>query len=178
MESKDSFESSDHRRVKATARVRFVRKQQRALLLMVSAAVAAAAVVLIASPVKAFLPANSKQQLGRTTSVAGISSLRASAESPESSSSETGKRKVVIVGAGWGGLSVAHSLSSQTKTPLDITVVDASPKVGGLVRDGFQTLNGKIDKAEAGQHGFWDNYHNIFISSWIPVFQTSTPTRF
>jgi uncharacterized protein with NAD-binding domain and iron-sulfur cluster len=75
---------------------------------------------------------------------------------------EMPKKKVVVVGAGWGGLSVAHALSSQTNVPLDITVVDASPKVGGLVRDGFQTLNGKIDKAEAGQHGFWDNYHNIF----------------
>lgn len=72
------------------------------------------------------------------------------------------KKKVVIIGAGWGGLSAAHALSFQTDIPLDITVVDASPKVGGLVRDGFQTLNGKINKAEAGQHGFWDNYHNIF----------------
>ena len=57
---------------------------------------------------------------------------------------EVQKKKVVIVGAGWGGLSAAHALSSQTKIPMEITVVDASPKVGGLVRDGFQTLNGKI----------------------------------
>jgi uncharacterized protein with NAD-binding domain and iron-sulfur cluster len=80
----------------------------------------------------------------------------------QSTTSNTHKKKVVVIGAGWGGLSAAHSLSSQTTVPLDITVVDASPKVGGLVRDGFQTLNGKVNKAEAGQHGFWDNYHNIF----------------
>ena len=36
------------------------------------------------------------------------------------------------------------------------------PRVGGLVRDGFTTINGTTAKAEAGQHGFWDNYHNIF----------------
>mmetsp|Transcript_5387 Transcript_5387/g.13535 ORF Transcript_5387/g.13535 Transcript_5387/m.13535 type:complete len:632 (+) Transcript_5387:158-2053(+) len=84
---------------------------------------------------------------------------------------ENKKKKVVIIGAGWGGLSTAYALSSQTDTPLDITVVDASPKVGGLVRDGFQTLNGKIEKAEAGQHGFWDNYHNIFrlLDTEIPA---------
>ena len=87
------------------------------------------------------------------------------------STPDTEKKKVVIIGAGWGGLSTAHALSSQTDIPLDITVVDASPKVGGLVRDGFQTLNGKIDKAEAGQHGFWDNYHNIFrlLDTEIPA---------
>jgi len=74
------------------------------------------------------------------------------------------KKDVVIIGAGWGGLSTAHALSSQIDIPLDITVVDSSPKVGGLVRDGYQTMNGKINNkvAEAGQHGFWDNYSNIF----------------
>jgi len=68
---------------------------------------------------------------------------------------------VVVIGAGWGGLSTVHALSSQTDVPLEITMVDAAPRAGGLVRDGFSTLNGK-KAAEAGQHGFWDNYHNIF----------------
>jgi hypothetical protein len=47
---------------------------------------------------------------------------------------------------------------------LDITIVDALPCVGGLVRDGFQTINNTLAaKAEAGhQHGFWDNNNNIF----------------
>ncbi|KAL7541867.1 hypothetical protein ACHAXR_011310 [Thalassiosira sp. AJA248-18] len=74
------------------------------------------------------------------------------------------KKKVCIIGAGWGGLSAAHALAtSKQSSQLDITLVDASPRVGGLVRDGFKTINGTVSaKAEAGQHGFWDNYHNIF----------------
>ena len=72
------------------------------------------------------------------------------------------KQKICIIGAGWGGLSAAHALAtSNQSSKLDITLVDASPRVGGLVRDGFTTINGTA-KAEAGQHGFWDNYHNIF----------------
>jgi uncharacterized protein with NAD-binding domain and iron-sulfur cluster len=74
------------------------------------------------------------------------------------------KQKVVIIGAGWGGLSAAQALVTEqqaTDTQLEITLVDASPRVGGLVRDGFRTINGTAN-AEAGQHGFWDNYHNIF----------------
>lgn len=74
------------------------------------------------------------------------------------------RRRVVIVGAGWGGLSAAHALAkdSQADNPrVQVTVLDASPRVGGLVRDGFTTLAG-TRPAEAGQHGFWRNYHNIF----------------
>jgi len=53
--------------------------------------------------------------------------------------------------------------SSNANQQLDITLVDASPRVGGLVRDGFTTINNTTNaKAEAGQHGFWDNYYNIF----------------
>lgn len=72
------------------------------------------------------------------------------------------KQKVVIIGAGWGGLSTAHALSKSSSS-LDITIVDAAPRVGGLVRDGFSTINNTLStNAEAGQHGFWDNYYNIF----------------
>jgi uncharacterized protein with NAD-binding domain and iron-sulfur cluster len=72
---------------------------------------------------------------------------------------------VVIIGGGWGGLSAAyslhkHNMNSENKK-YSITLVEAAPRVGGLVRDGFTSMNG-IYKAEAGQHGFWDNYHNIF----------------
>jgi len=42
-----------------------------------------------------------------------------------------------------------------------LVCVDASPRPGGVVRDGFLTMSGER-RAEAGQHGFWDNYHNIF----------------
>jgi uncharacterized protein with NAD-binding domain and iron-sulfur cluster len=69
------------------------------------------------------------------------------------------QKKVVVIGAGWGGLSAADALSQDPRYA--VTVVDASPRIGGLVRDGFTSMNGKF-KAEAGQHGFWDQYSNIF----------------
>jgi uncharacterized protein with NAD-binding domain and iron-sulfur cluster len=68
------------------------------------------------------------------------------------------KQKVTIVGAGWGGLAAAYALS---KKDYDVTVVEASPNVGGLVRDGFSSQS-QGRPAEAGQHGFWNNYHNIY----------------
>ena len=79
------------------------------------------------------------------------------------------KEKVVIIGGGWGGLSAAYALYKHNKEnetkpfskQYSVTLIEASPRVGGLVRDGFKSMNG-LYKAEAGQHGFWDNYHNIF----------------
>lgn len=55
------------------------------------------------------------------------------------------------------GLSAAHKLS---KNGCTVTVVDAAPRAGGLVADSFLTPGGR--RAEAGQHGFWDEYNNIF----------------
>mmetsp|Transcript_5913 Transcript_5913/g.9872 ORF Transcript_5913/g.9872 Transcript_5913/m.9872 type:complete len:602 (-) Transcript_5913:325-2130(-) len=88
---------------------------------------------------------------------------------PTTNTNNDDAQKVVIIGAGWGGLSAAHALSksssssSSSSSPLQITIVDAAPRVGGLVRDGFSTINNTLSsKAEAGQHGFWDNYYNIF----------------
>ena len=69
------------------------------------------------------------------------------------------KENVAVIGAGWGGLSTAYKLSQDPK--YEVTVIDASPRVGGLVRDGFMSMSG-TRKAEAGQHGFWDQYFNIF----------------
>ena len=67
-------------------------------------------------------------------------------------------KKIVVVGAGWGGLSAAHHLS---KTPgNEVIVIDAAERPGGLVSDSFLTPGGR--RAEAGQHGFWDEYHNIY----------------
>jgi uncharacterized protein with NAD-binding domain and iron-sulfur cluster len=93
---------------------------------------------------------------------ARIDTLLHSAEPATSTAStpEEDKKKVVIIGAGWGGLSAAHNLHKADPN-LSITVVDSSPRVGGLVRDGYKSMNGKY-KAEAGQHGFWDGYYNIF----------------
>ena len=68
------------------------------------------------------------------------------------------KRKVIVIGAGWGGLSAAHQLSMDPE--VEVTVVDAAKRAGGLVSDSFLTPGGR--RAEAGQHGFWDEYHNIY----------------
>jgi uncharacterized protein with NAD-binding domain and iron-sulfur cluster len=73
------------------------------------------------------------------------------------------KRTVAIIGAGWAGLSAAYQLSKQNNSNDDIQVVviEASARVGGLVRDGYTTISGQRP-AEAGQHGFWNNYYNIY----------------
>eukprot|EP00980_Cylindrotheca_fusiformis_P021657 scaffold8505_cov130-Cylindrotheca_fusiformis.AAC.23 len=83
------------------------------------------------------------------------------------------RKKVVVIGAGWGGLSAAYSLSVDADS-YDVTVVDAAPRVGGLVRDGFTSLKGKRN-AEAGQHGFWDQYYNIFklLKEELNIFDTA-----
>ena len=67
------------------------------------------------------------------------------------------RKKVVVVGAGWAGLSTAWTLS---KNDVDVTLVDAASRPGGVVRDGFKTRGG--GPAEAGQHGFWEEYFNIY----------------
>jgi len=67
-------------------------------------------------------------------------------------------KKIVVVGAGWGGLSAAHHLSKNPAN--EVTVIDAAERPGGLVSDSWLTPGGR--RAEAGQHGFWDEYHNIF----------------
>ena len=67
------------------------------------------------------------------------------------------RKKVVVVGAGWAGLSTAWTLS---KNNVDVTLVDAAARPGGVVRDGFTTRGGR--PAEAGQHGFWEEYFNIY----------------
>jgi len=85
------------------------------------------------------------------------------------------RRHVVVVGAGWAGLSAAYAALSSSSTTTKVTLVDAAPRVGGLVRDGYvsggsrNASNNNSDdnqkkkyKAEAGQHGFWENYRNVF----------------
>ncbi|KAL3701302.1 hypothetical protein R1sor_019324 [Riccia sorocarpa] len=67
-----------------------------------------------------------------------------------------GKKKVVIVGAGWAGLGAAHHLSKQG---LDVTLLEAGPQPGGLVA-GWKTPAGR--SVEVGIHGFWYPYRNIF----------------
>ena len=102
-----------------------------------------------ASPVNGYISYGLASHCGRN-------SVRLRSTEPETNAAI--EEHVVVVGAGWGGLSVAHALSKENKK---VTVVDAASRVGGLVRDGFLSMS-KTRPAEAGQHGFWDNYHNIF----------------
>ena len=65
-------------------------------------------------------------------------------------------KKIVVVGAGWAGLGATSHLVQQG---YDVTLLEASPYPGGLV-SGWQTNQGR--KVEAGIHGFWYPYRNIF----------------
>lgn len=67
------------------------------------------------------------------------------------------KQKVTVVGAGWAGLGAAYHLSKQPD--LDVTLIDSSASVGGLVA-GWRTANGK--DVEVGIHGMWRPYYNLF----------------
>jgi uncharacterized protein with NAD-binding domain and iron-sulfur cluster len=72
------------------------------------------------------------------------------------------RRHVAVIGAGWGGLSAADALlRAAGSDSIHVTVIDAASRVGGLVRDGYMSRTGQRP-AEAGQHGFWNNYHNIY----------------
>lgn len=65
-------------------------------------------------------------------------------------------KRVIVVGAGWAGLGATYHLAKQG---YDVTLLEASPHPGGLVA-GWQTPQGRA--VEAGIHGFWYPYHNIF----------------
>ncbi|WP_218082025.1 hydroxysqualene dehydroxylase [Anthocerotibacter panamensis] len=64
--------------------------------------------------------------------------------------------QVVVVGAGWAGLGAAYHLARQG---YDVTLLEAGPYPGGLVA-GWRTAGGR--SVEAGIHGFWYPYCNIF----------------
>ncbi|BAU11775.1 amine oxidase [Leptolyngbya sp. NIES-3755] len=65
-------------------------------------------------------------------------------------------QKVVIVGAGWAGLGAAYHLAQQGYA---VTLLEAGGYPGGLVA-GWKTAQGR--SVEAGIHGFWYPYRNIF----------------
>jgi uncharacterized protein with NAD-binding domain and iron-sulfur cluster len=65
-------------------------------------------------------------------------------------------QRVVVVGAGWAGLGAAYHLAKQG---YDVTLLEAGPYPGGLVA-GWKTAGGR--SVEAGIHGFWYPYKNIF----------------
>ncbi|MCG6134969.1 MAG: FAD-dependent oxidoreductase [Nostoc sp. LLA-1] len=66
------------------------------------------------------------------------------------------KKRVVVVGAGWAGLGATYHLAKQG---YDVTLLEAGSYPGGLVA-GWKTTTGK--SVEAGIHGFWYPYRNIF----------------
>jgi uncharacterized protein with NAD-binding domain and iron-sulfur cluster len=66
------------------------------------------------------------------------------------------KKRVVVVGAGWAGLGATYHLAKQG---YDVTLLEAGAYPGGLVA-GWKTAGGK--SVEAGIHGFWYPYRNIF----------------
>lgn len=124
----------------------------------------------LADDVAGWMPLSATTSLNRHGSCAVLRpsrlyespALNTEEETPGTNTTTTQPQRVVIVGAGWGGLSAAHALAQQQQQHhVQVTVLDASPRVGGLVRDGFTTTSGQRP-AEAGQHGFWRNYHNIF----------------
>ncbi len=65
-------------------------------------------------------------------------------------------RRVVVVGAGWAGLGATYHLAKQG---YDVTLLEAGSYPGGLVA-GWKTTAGR--SIEAGIHGFWYPYRNIF----------------
>ncbi|MEL6604565.1 MAG: FAD-dependent oxidoreductase [Cyanobacteria bacterium J06614_10] len=79
------------------------------------------------------------------------------------------KKNVVVVGAGWAGLGAAHHLAKQGYA---VTLLEAGAYPGGLVA-GWQTEKGR--SVEAGIHGFWYPYSNIFALTDELGIQPFTP---
>ena len=71
-------------------------------------------------------------------------------------SSRLETQKIVVVGAGWAGLGASYHLAKQG---YDVTLLEAGAVPGGLVA-GWKTAGGR--SIEAGIHGFWYPYKNIF----------------
>ena len=81
----------------------------------------------------------------------------------------TTQKKVVVVGAGWAGLGAAHHLAKQG---YEVMLLEAGAYPGGLVA-GWQTEKGR--SVEAGIHGFWYPYSNIFALTDELGIQPFTP---
>lgn len=88
--------------------------------------------------------------------------------SEEASMSELRKR-IIVVGAGWAGLGATYHLAKQG---YDVTLLEAGSTPGGLVA-GWKTAAGR--SVEAGIHGFWYPYHNIFALIDELAIQPFTP---
>ncbi|MBL1177876.1 hydroxysqualene dehydroxylase [Pantanalinema sp. GBBB05] len=71
-------------------------------------------------------------------------------------SQDSQRPRVVVIGAGWAGLGATYHLAQQG---YDVTLLEAGAYPGGLVA-GWKTPQGR--SIEAGIHGFWYPYRNIF----------------
>lgn len=69
---------------------------------------------------------------------------------------ENKRPRVIVVGAGWAGLGATYHLAKQG---YEVTLLEAGDYPGGLVA-GWQGDQGR--SVEAGIHGFWYPYRNIF----------------
>lgn len=79
------------------------------------------------------------------------------------------QKKVVVIGAGWAGLGAAYHLAKQGYA---VTLIEAGASPGGLVA-GWKTPQGR--SVEAGIHGFWYPYSNIFALTDELGIQPFTP---
>ena len=80
------------------------------------------------------------------------------------------KKNVVIIGAGWGGLSAAHILSKHKN--LNITVIEKEENIGGQANSGFE----KLCYVENSWRVYFDGYYNLKnILKEIGISCTLTP---
>ncbi len=98
--------------------------------------------------------------------VSSLRSIRNDARDPTSlfayKDEHTNKKtRIIVVGGGWAGLSVADSLSHDET--VEVTVLDAGPAIGGLAGGGARSPRLQLP-AEPGLHGFWREYRNTIAT--------------
>jgi uncharacterized protein with NAD-binding domain and iron-sulfur cluster len=77
------------------------------------------------------------------------------------------KSKVIICGAGIGGLTVAHELA---KRKFDVTIYEKNDIIGGLARSKYHLKNGKKYPVEYSWRVYGTNYRNLLrILNEIPL---------
>ena len=86
------------------------------------------------------------------------------------------KKKVVILGAGIAGLTVAHELS-RCRSDYDIHVYDRNSVIGGMARSGVKLRGDILLPTEYSWRIYGPNYYNLRdIFKQIPLINNSTKT--